>query len=284
MNMKFALAAGVCAAALAGFSDVSSANVVGYMGNQTPSTGNKMIAGTFLTVGQEGTFKLSDIKGTEPDATGTLTLTLLGPAGVAATVTQAEADANPALAPFVGKAKRFYWWDCDWVEAGWYDGDGEVAWPAEAIVFNAGDSFWTLGYGEGFNVAGQVSKSDVTITTPATGNKAVGNPFPCGVKLSSLYGTEPDATGTLTLTVLGPAGVATTFTQAEADANPALAPFVGKAKRFYWWDCDWVEAGWYDGDGEVAWPAESIELPAGEGLWTLGYGEGFVIPAPAAVK
>ena len=150
MNMKFALAAGVCAAALAGFSDVSSANVVGYMGNQTPASGNKMVAGTFLTVGQEGTFKLSDIKGTEPDATGTLVLTLLGPAGVAAKVTAEEAAANPALADFVGKAKEFYWWDCDWVDAGWYDTDGEIAWPADAIELPAGEGLWTLGYGEGF--------------------------------------------------------------------------------------------------------------------------------------
>ena len=243
-----------------------------------------MVAGTFLTVGQEGTFKLSDIKGTEPDATGTLVLTLLGPAGVAAKVTAEEAAANPALSDFVGKEKKFYWWDCEWVEAGWYDTDGEIAWPAEAIIFNAGESFWTLGYGEGFNFAGQVGKSNVTVVTPASGNKAVGNPFPCGVKLSSIYGTTEDATGTLVLTVLGPAGVATTVTAEEAAANPALSDFVGKEKKFYWWDCEWVEAGWYDTDGEIAWPAESIELPAGEGLWTLGYGEGFVIPAPDAVK
>lgn len=150
MNLKFALAAGVCAAALAGFSDVQSANVVGYMGNQTPASGNKMIAGTFLTVGQEGTFKLSDIKGTEPDATGSLLLTVLGPGGIADLVTQAEADTNPALAPFVGKPKRYYWWDCDWVEAGWYDTDGEVAWPAESVELPAGEGLWTIGYGEGF--------------------------------------------------------------------------------------------------------------------------------------
>ena len=284
MNMKFALAAGVCAAALAGFSDVTSANVVGYMGNQTPASGNKLIAGTFLTVGENQTFKLSDIKGTTEDATGGLLLVVLNSSGSEAVFTQEEADANPALADLVGKKKTFYWWDCEWVEAGWYDSDGEVAWPADDIVFNAGDSFWTIGYGEGFNVAGQVGKNNVTVTTPASGNKAVGNPFPCAIKLSSIYGTTEDATGGLLLVILNSSGSEAVFTQAEADANPALADFVGKKKTFYWWDCEWVEAGWYDSDGEVAWPAESIELPAGEGLWTIGYGEGFVIPAPDAVK
>jgi len=254
------------------------------MGNQTPVGGNKMIAGTFLTVGQNASFKLSDIKGTTPDATGTLYLSLLGPSGSAALVTQEEADQYPALADFVGKPKRFYWWDCEWVEAGWYDSDGEVRWPEDSIVFTSGDSFWTLGDGEGFNFAGQVGKSDVTITTPAGGNRAAGNPFPMAIKLSSLYGTTEDATGTLYLSILGTSGSAELVTQDEANANPLLSDWVGKPKRFYWWDCEWVEAGWYDSDGENARPADTIDLPAGQGLWTLGDGEAFVLPAPAAVK
>ena len=68
MNTKFALAAGVCAAALAGFSDVTSANVVGYMGTATPDSGNKMIAPMFINVGSaNGTFKLSDLRCTDYD-------------------------------------------------------------------------------------------------------------------------------------------------------------------------------------------------------------------------
>ncbi len=162
MNMKFALAAGVCAAALAGFSDVTSANVVGYLGTATPSGGNKMIAPTFDTVGSEKAFKLSDLKGDgydkEEGAMGELCLIVLTPGGSEAVFTAEEAAANPALTPYVGMKKTFFWFDGGWMEnePGWYNGDGDFKWDADAITFTAGDSFWSIGYGQSVVSAGQV--------------------------------------------------------------------------------------------------------------------------------
>ena len=153
MNMKFALAAGVCAAALAGFSDVTSANVVGYMEQGTLGSGNKMITPSFESVSSMKTFKLSDLKGTETeDAGGDLSLTVLTPGGSGAKFTQEDADANPALQKYVGREKKFYWYAGGWRElkAGWYDSDGEEVWDAENIIVNPGDGFWTLGYTEAF--------------------------------------------------------------------------------------------------------------------------------------
>ena len=256
MNMKFALAAGVCAAALAGFSDVSSANVVGYMNTTTPGGGNKMIAPMFINVNSaSGIFKLSDLRCTDYDpaegSVGDFTMTVLTPGGSAAVFTQEEADANPALQKYVGKQKKFCWYDDpedEELEVGWYDVSGSMKWDENAIEFKSSQAFWTLGYGVSLQTAGQVGASLVTITTPAGGNVAAGNPFPVTVCLKDLYcdGYDPEdgSVGDFTMTILTAGGNAAKFT--EEDGIPE---YVGKQKKFCWYDDpedEELPVGWYD--------------------------------------
>ena len=271
MNMKFALAAGVCAAALAGFSDVSSANTVGYAGVDTLSGGNKVIAPMFISVSSaDGTFKLSDLKGDpstyDGETYGDLMLTVLGPGGTAEKFT--DADGVPEL---VGQVKKFAWYDTEDQEAGWYDLNGDVAWPGDKITFKASQGFWTVGYGVRLTSAGQVSLNEVSVKTLSGGNVAIGNPFPVAIKLSNMFGDpesyDEETYGDLMLTILGPGGTAEKFT--DADGVPAL---VGQVKKFAWYDTEDQEAGWYDLNGDVAWPADKIQFPIGQGFWTVGYG------------
>ena len=270
MNMKFALAAGVCAAAFAGFSDVTSANTVGYAGVDTLSSGNKLITPMFITVGSaDGTFKLSDLKGDastyDGETYGDLMLTVLTSGGATAFFT--EDDGIPEL---VGKAKQFAWYDTEDQTAGWYDLNGEYVWPADKITFKAGQGFWTVGYEVRLTSAGQVSLNEVSVKTLSSGNIAVGNPYPLPIKLSNMFADatsyDEETYGDLMLTVLTSGGATAFFTEEDG-----ITELIGKAKQFAWYDTEDQTAGWYDLNGEFVWPAEKIEFQIGQGFWTVGY-------------
>ena len=59
---KLIIAASAALCATVGFSDVTSANIVGYMNNATVRSYHKMIAPGFSMVSEDGTFGLADLK------------------------------------------------------------------------------------------------------------------------------------------------------------------------------------------------------------------------------
>ena len=257
-KLMITAAAAVCATV--GFAALESANIVGYQETETPDSGNKMVAGTFMTVGANGSFNLSDLRGTgydpEDGAWGELKVTVLNSAGSAAS----DGEGNPL---------RFYWYDNEDVEAGWYDINGEEAWDAANVSFDAGQAFWVQGDGQSLNAAGQVDLTTVAVATPDSGNVATGNPFPVAITLAKMsgagYDPEDGAWGELKATILNVAGSAAS----DGEGNPL---------RFYWYDNEDVEAGWYDADGEEAWDP-TTEIAAGEGLWVQGDGQTIVFAA-----
>ena len=249
-----------CAAV--GANALESANVVGYQSTVTPSLGNKLVAGTFVTVGESGTFTLADLKGAgyDPDdgAWGEMKVTVLNSAGSEAK----DGDGNEL---------SFYWYDNEDVAAGWYNGDGDEAWDAANVVFDAGTSFWIAGDGQTITAAGEVKLTTVKVETPSLGNKATGNPFPVQITLANMAGADYDpddgAWGEMKVTILNSAG-------SEAKDGD------GNELSFYWYDNEDVAAGWYNGDGDEAWDPATV-IAAGEGFWVAGDGQSLVFTPPA---
>ena len=47
---------------------------------------------------------------------------------------------------------------------------------------------------------------------------------------------------------------------------------------------DDTDAGWYDINGMIPWPADKVEFEPGQGFWTVGYGVVLHISVPQALK
>ena len=196
---------------------------------------------------------------TDDGAWGELKRTVLNNAGMA------DEDEN-------GNKMNYYWYDNPDVPAGWYDGNGEVKWDAENIIFDAGQAFWIQGEGLTVQGSGAVNFAPVSVETNAGGNTPIANPYPVAITLADIsvsgYNTDDGAWGELKMTVLNNAGMADT----DADGNKM---------NYYWYDNPDVEAGWYDGNGEVKWP-DTTSFPAGQGFWIQGEGLVVEFTNPAA--
>lgn len=209
------------------------------------------------------TLRLSDLTvigyNNDDGAWGELKLTVLDNAGL-----EAKDDD--------GNTMNYYWYDNEDVTAGWYDGNGEVRWDAENVVFEAGQAFWVQGEGLTIQGSGAVNFAPVTVTTAPNGNTAIANPYPVAITLADIsvsgYNLEDGAWGELKMTVLDNAGM-------EAYDNN------GNIMNYYWYDNPDVAAGWYDGNGEVQWP-EATSFPAGQGFWIQGEGLTVEFTNPAA--
>lgn len=231
---------------------------MGYTTKATLSSGNVMVAGSFKAVaGSNNQFKLADIKGAgysaEDGAWGELALQVLTPAG------------SVAIDEATGLKKVYTWHDNEDEGTGWFDFDGETQWPG-TTTFDAGQSFWVQGEGISITDAGAVNTNAVAVGTPASGNVALGNPYPKTITLADIsvsgYNDEDGAWGELALQVLTPAG------------SVAVDEKTGLKKIYTWHDNEDEGTGWFDFDGETKWP-DTTSFDVGQGFWVQG--EGFTV-------
>ena len=215
-----------------------------------------MIAGSFRAVADANNqFRLGDLKGVgysaEDGAWGELALKVLSPSG------------NVAKDEATG-LKKIYTWHDNEERTGWFDDDGEVQWD-DATSFDAGQSFWVQGEGFSITDAGAVNEASVAVATPASGNVALGNPYPTTLTLADIsvsgYTEEDGAWGELALKVLSPSG------NVAKDEKTGL-------KKIYTWHDNEERTGWFDDDGEVQWDDDTA-FEAGQGFWVQG--EGFTV-------
>lgn len=229
--------------------------VVGYQTAATESIGNTMGGGTFVSVGANTSFTLSDLTvsgyNAEDGAWGEFMLQVLDNAGFV------------AIDEETGKKKVYCWQDNeDYENPCWTDSDGEE-WDAASVSFDAGQGFWILGNGFTIQYAGQVYREDLPLNTEAIGNTALSNPFPAEITLANIsvsgYNAEDGAWGECMLQILDNAGFV------------AIDENTGKKKTYCWQDNeDYETACWTDSDGEE-WP-DTITFAAGQGFWVLGAG------------
>ena len=259
---KLMIAAAAALCATVGYSDIESANIVGY-------TAKDAAQGKFLILGA----------GFEQIAGGTAINGLIS--GVEG-VNYDEENAFMATAaqiqiPIANGYDTYYylndgWFDdngADGYKAGWCDGfgvlvDAEIT-PGVAFWFKSvpGDAVAT--------VSGQVSsESSVDVSCPE--NFALrANPFPVSVNINSEKFASNDIVG---------------VNYDEENAFMATAPQIqipianGYDTYYYlndgWFDdngADGYKAGWCDGFGVLV----DAEIPAGQGVWTKGVTGAFTL-------
>ena len=266
-------AAALCATV--GASAIESANIVGYSDLDTNVGGAKMKSAPFLAIGGAAGTYVSSLtpKGYEANqdlidgegTSGEFNIQLLtksgGTAGTYSFVRSYDVDNDE--------------WNND---AHWVNPNGQtvVAGTATDYLFPAGSGMWTIAPdyadddGAEYTVtsSGEVSTNDVKFVLNVGGAKACGNPFPVGVKISSLVPTGYlsnqdliDGEGT------------------SGEFNIQLLTKTGGTAGTYSWvqsyDVDgdqWNDDGhWVNPNGQVvvAGTASDYTISAGEGLWVL---------------
>ena len=214
------------------------------------------MTGSFITVGSNGKFKLSDLA---VDTNGeycedNFTLSTLTPSG--------------------GTDKEYCWFydkghGGKTGVAGWYDSDGEIHYAGEDDVeFESSQGFWVQGYGFKLKASGQVLIETVVAATPTAGKVLIGNPFSSDVNLADIaVDTDGEyCEDNLTLSTLTPSG--------------------GTDKEYCWFydkghGGKSGVAGWYDSDGETLYTREDgILLKAGGAYWVQGYGFKLIFQKP----
>jgi len=258
------------------FSGVSAkTSVVGYQNLDTNVGGAKMKSAPFVACGGEAGTWISSLKPQGYEAnqdlidgegtSGEFNIQLLtksgGTAGIYSFVRSYDVDNEE--------------WNNDehWVNP---DGDVVVVGTATDYLFAAGAGMWTLApdYAEDdgaeytVTAAGAVSTNDVKFVLNISGAKACGNPFPVGVKLSSLV----------------PVGYLNNQDLIDGEGTSGefniqlLTPTGGTAGIYSWvqsYDVDneeWNDDGhWVNPDGDVVVPGTATDytISAGEGLWVL---------------
>ena len=271
--MKKLMFAAVAVLGLSAFAAIESSNIVGYQGLQANATRQTMIAPTFLGVGNAEGCTLADLKVTGYEAPELVDDEWEGGCGGGDFILQ-------FLNPNGTIAARYYWVDDGDVGPGWFATGGGVAIAggAESVEINAGMALWVKGSGMKLQAAGAVNKADVEYVTNSSRQTAVGNATPVTLTLGDLAVAgyeEPELVddeweggcggGDFILQFLNPNGTV--------------------AARYYWVDDGDVGPGWFATGGGVAIDggAESVEIPAGKGLWVKGSGMTLVIPAPAGL-
>ena len=246
--------------------------IVGYMGKESNSSGNTMIAPTFLSVNSDTGCTLADITVTGYDP--------------AVEVDEDEWEGGCAGGDFVlnfltssGTLQaRYYWIDDGETTPGWYStmGGGAISGGAASIAIPAGQGVWVLGRGMKLQTAGAVNENDVAMKMNASGNTACGNSTPVNLTL-----------GQLTVTGYDPA---VEVDEDEWEGGCAGGDFVlnfltssGTLEaRYYWIDDGDATPGWYStmGGGAISGGATSVAFNAGQGVWIRGSGMYLNIPAP----
>ena len=149
MDIKKMLAVGTAIIGTAVTAEgIVSSSVVGYMGKESNSSGNTMIAPTFLSVNSDTGCTLADITVTGYDP--------------AVEVDEDEWEGGCAGGDFVlnfltssGTLEaRYYWIDDGDATPGWYStmGGGAIPGGATSVAFNAGQGVWIRGGGMYLNI------------------------------------------------------------------------------------------------------------------------------------
>ena len=267
-KLMFAVSAALCATV--GFSDVTSANIVGYMNKELPASG-QAVGPAFINVSGED-MDLVDISATgydpydyekdEGGARGDVQLSTLTDGG--------------------GTAVTYKWYDytkrgespdADVVMKGWYKEVNRryVLCVRGEVTLQPGEGLWsnTLAYNQKLVSSGEVAtKADVATAMPASG-MMIANPLPVNVDLVDMYvrGYDPydyekdegGARGDVQLSTLTDGG-----------GTAVTYKWYDYTKRGESPDADVVMCGWYKEVNRryVLCVRDEVVLTPGEGLWT----------------
>ena len=162
-----------------------------------------------------------------------------------------------------GTTEASYSWYDDDEKTGWFTKSGEAA---DNVKLDAAKGFWVRGGGLSMTSAGAVSEDDIVITTASSGFRAIANTTPVTLKLSQLAVTGYDPYDP----VEDEGGTSGSFIVQFLNAN-------GTTLASYSWYDDDEKTGWFDKSGTSA---DTVEIPAGTGVWVRGGGLTVRIPAP----
>ena len=263
-----ALTAGIVMAA---DDSIVSSTVVGYRSNNMNVGGFTMSGNAFVGLNEKTGIRLTDLvpKGYEQnqdiiDAEGT------------------TSEFNIQLLSKLGKTNKTYFWvrtyDIEsnaWLDDGHWTLEGKtiVSGDENDALFTAGQGLWIAApdwAGDedavySFTDSGSVSTNDVKWVFNVGGFTPCSNPFPCGIRLSSLIpmGYEENQD------ILDAEGTTSEF-------NIQILTKLGKAEKIYFWvrtyDVEnekWLDDGhWtFEGKAVVANSDNDPLLEAGQGLW-----------------
>ena len=271
---KLMIAASATLCATVGFA-VESANIVGYSQKNMNIGGATMNGNSFLGIGETQGMRLTALepKGYENNQD------LIDGEGT-------SGEFNIQTLTKLGKRDKIYMWvrsydvdEGEWNNDGhWmYNGASVVPGSANDPVFKAGSGLWTIapdwseddGAVYSFTDAGEVSTNDVKWVFNIGGATACANPYPVGIRLSSLipvgYENNQD--------LIDGEGTSGEF-------NIQTLTKLGKRDKIYMWvrtyDAD--EGEWND-DGH--WMVNgAVVVPGGANDPVFGIGQGLWIIAP----
>ena len=170
----------------------------------------------------------------------------------------------------------YLWYDNGKKAMGWYDGQGNaIPGGASSIEIPAGQAVWCACGTLKLVPAGQVGVKDVIYLTNASGATPLGNPFPVDLTLADLTvdGYDKPVKDDRGRWSGGTAGA----------FNMQFLTSRGETSDTYlWYDNGKKAMGWYDGQGNaIPGGAESVKIPAAQGLWCAGDGKLKIrFPAP----
>ena len=262
--------------------------VVGYQELATESSGNVMLAPTFLKVSESNTVTLADLKVTGYNAPWWDT------SGKRPTNKDGCTGAKFALSILTtqGTTENMYYWLDYMTGADTKIGPGWFSSPAGSpieggegsVELAAGKSLWIQGSGLSLQPTGAVNPFDIEFKTADSGNVAVGNCTPVDLKLSDLTVTGYNSPWWDT------SGKRPTNKDGCTGAKFALSFLTtqGTTENMYYW-LDYmtgadtkVGPGWFasPAGSPIEGGADSIAIPAGKGLWVQGSGLSLIVPAP----
>ena len=236
--------------ATVGFSDVTSANVVGYSHGDLADGASCMITSQFLGIGNEG-FYLKDFKPTGYQDNTYFRTEIYGTEGfifLKLNLTGGREAAYEWLDSFDGE---------NW-EGGYWDGadDDEFIDAGDALWAGAPDLWDEAPVGAKYETesSGEVANKKLAVKLRAGGSIGIGNPTPVDVKLSDVKITGYENNTYFTTEIYGTEGfIAIEFTGTR-----------GRKAAYEWLDSfdgeNW-EGGTWDGADE------DTTLLAGQGLW-----------------
>jgi len=256
-KLMFTAAVALCAAV--GYSEIESANTVGYTASSNPAIKSYvMVANSFQDVGE----------------------TSLDINKIATTATPATYKTRVASAPLLkiwnpvsGTYTTYYYIDdCEDPEddeneiTAWATGTGEYP---EAISLPLGAAMWYICQTEAdksVTFSGEISSDDdVTLSATTAGYTMFANPFPVATDINSIIWKASDGT-----TALEPATYKTRTT--AAPQIKVWNPATGIYTTFYYIDdCEDPEddeneiTAWSTGTGEYP----TTTIPAGQGFWLI---------------
>ena len=269
---KLMIAAAASIAAVGAFA-VESANIVGYTTKSMNIGGATMKGNSFIGVGETQGLRLTALepKGYENNQD------LIDGEGT-------SGEFNIQMLTKLGKTSKMYTWvrsyDVDngeWNDDGHWEVSGAVVVPGSEndALFKAGSGLWTIapdwadddGAEYTFTDAGEVSTNDVKWVFNIGGATACANPYPVGIRLSSLipvgYENNQD--------LIDGEGTSGEF-------NIQILTKLGKTSKMYTWvrtyDVDngeWNDDGHWEVSGTVVVPGSANDpvFDIGQGLWII---------------